>query len=353
MTIATIPARAVAVTAPVVTGVTSRTLLKAIDYTATPDVYLTETGREGWFVFRSGNYASLVTADTQEGIYIASDLVATSSGAWVRSYSGLPSVKWFGAKGDNSNADLTGLQAATDLCKTVFIPEGIYRTNNPWLLDDDTALYFESRGAEISSTSSSAIIRARGHTTSRNFHITIYSGRIRGSGTSGPVGLQFRSASMVKVYGTQITQCNVGIENGGSGALGAFYNEYFGVDITTVTTGIRNGTFGNEIKVFGGRVTDCVVGTDDDDNSGVLYDGLAVETFTGFGGRVSNSGAVADKIRHTNCRFENPSTSGDYASAIALRWAATSQNCRARDNQIITVATGVSDGGTANQSSGN
>jgi hypothetical protein len=63
-----------------------------------------------------------------------------------RSYSGPANVKWFGAKGDNSNADLANLQAAADLCDFVF-PNGTYKTDDAWLLDDCATLHFESRQA--------------------------------------------------------------------------------------------------------------------------------------------------------------------------------------------------------------
>lgn len=323
----------------------SRTALKTLNTATITAAYLREPGREGQFVWTAGDFSAKIAADTQEGIYIKANAIAATAGAWVRAYSGPANVKWFGAKGDNSNADLPALQAATDLVDAVFIPDGRYRTNGPWLLDDYATLHFESRQAEINSSSTTAIIRPRGHTTSRNFRITIFSGTLRGTGISGPVGLQLRSASMVKVYGTEIVYCTVGVENGGAGSQGAYYNDFFGVDILTVNTGYRNGTLGNEIHVFGGRVNDCLVGTDDDDNSGVLYDGVAIEAFTNYGHRLSNVAACVN-VRSFGCRFENPSGNPAYASAIGVRILTGSQDTSIVFPGFTTVdgtSTGVND----------
>ena len=46
--------------------VVDRTALKAIDTTWITEALLTEAGREGLFVWKSGNYAALITADTLE-----------------------------------------------------------------------------------------------------------------------------------------------------------------------------------------------------------------------------------------------------------------------------------------------
>jgi hypothetical protein len=154
---------------------------------------------------------------------------------------------------------------------------------------------------------------------------------------------------MTKVFGTFITYCSTAVVNGGTGAQGAFYNDFFGVDITTVITGYANGTLGNEIHVYGGRVSDTVVGTDDDDNSGVLYSGLALETFTHSGHRLANSGVACAAIRSMGCRFENPSTGGAYASAVAVRISATAQDTSVYAPEILVVATGISDGGIRTQ----
>ena len=97
-------------------AVADRTALKALSTSQYQSALLTESGRAGTFVFRSGNYSTQITADTLEGIYVKATDTTSSAGSWVRVYTGPANVKWFGAMGDNSAADLTSLQAATDLC---------------------------------------------------------------------------------------------------------------------------------------------------------------------------------------------------------------------------------------------
>ena len=108
--------------------------LKALDTSTTSAAYLKQSGREGTFIWRAGDYSTLVAADTQEGIYVKADAIAATSGAWVRVTGPDLSlnVKWFGASTSASAADNTlAIQAAVDLCSLsgggiVFIPSGTY-----------------------------------------------------------------------------------------------------------------------------------------------------------------------------------------------------------------------------------
>lgn len=94
--------------------VATRTALKALGAQAGNTIYLTETGREGTFVFRSGDYSSEVTNDPEEGVYIKADDTAASSGAWVRQYVGFPDAGWWGVARDGSTDDTDAMQAAID-----------------------------------------------------------------------------------------------------------------------------------------------------------------------------------------------------------------------------------------------
>lgn len=67
-----------------VVPVDDRAALKALDTSQVEAVYLKEAGREGVFVWRTGDYSTQVAADTLEGIYIKADGVAATVGAWVR-----------------------------------------------------------------------------------------------------------------------------------------------------------------------------------------------------------------------------------------------------------------------------
>lgn len=95
---------------------TSRTILKALTTATTKIAVLTETGRDGVFHFKAGDYSTHITADTEEGVYIKADDTAAASGAWVRVREPrVVDVAWFGAlpaAADNT----TAIQAAIDFC---------------------------------------------------------------------------------------------------------------------------------------------------------------------------------------------------------------------------------------------
>lgn len=115
--------------------VATRTALKALDTTKYTTAVLMESGREGAWVWTSGDYAARITADTTEAFYVKADAIATTAGAWVRAYGGHASVKWFGAKGDGSTDDTTALQAALDSNMVCIMPPGRYRITTALLID--------------------------------------------------------------------------------------------------------------------------------------------------------------------------------------------------------------------------
>lgn len=127
--------------------VTTRTALKAIDTTAITTAILVEgvprtSGRFGVFKWQTGNFSSRITADTQEGIYIKADAIASSAGAWVRQYDGPVNVMWFGASRDNSGVDShAAIQGAIDL---------IEATEPQAALRYGTKLYFPAGQYEVS-----------------------------------------------------------------------------------------------------------------------------------------------------------------------------------------------------------
>jgi hypothetical protein len=95
------------------TGVATRAAL-ASSTTTVGSRYLRESGREGAFVWSSSNLSTLVTADTQQGIYVApSSDTSGASGAWVRKFTGDVNPEWFGiVRGDASGANGTANSAA-------------------------------------------------------------------------------------------------------------------------------------------------------------------------------------------------------------------------------------------------
>jgi hypothetical protein len=97
---------------------TSRTALKALDTTIVTSALLTEVGREGVFVWKAGDYSARVTADTQEGVYVKANAIASSAGAWVRVYSRL-TVEYFGASTSaTATANTTAIQAAVNFAQS-------------------------------------------------------------------------------------------------------------------------------------------------------------------------------------------------------------------------------------------
>ena len=72
----------------------TRTALAAVTGMVTgTSRYLTEAGRDGLFVFDASNLSAKITADPNQGVYVAPASAPTgASGAWVRKFSGAPAV---------------------------------------------------------------------------------------------------------------------------------------------------------------------------------------------------------------------------------------------------------------------
>lgn len=93
--------------------VATRTALKAIDTTKDTTAILTESGREGTFIWRSGDYSTQIAADTLEGLYVKATAIASTAGSWVRQRDDLGvNITWFGALCDNSTDDAAAINSA-------------------------------------------------------------------------------------------------------------------------------------------------------------------------------------------------------------------------------------------------
>ena len=116
-----------AAAAPVTPAVAaSRAALAGVGSQQLPAL-LTESGREGLFVFDAANCSVEVAADPQQAIYIAAAGDPTgASGAWVRRFDGAKSARWFGAKGDGTTDDHAALQAWLDAGGELHLPAGEY-----------------------------------------------------------------------------------------------------------------------------------------------------------------------------------------------------------------------------------
>lgn len=84
-------------------------------------VILTQSGREGLFVFNNSDLSTFVAADTVEGIYIAPDSDPDgSSGAWVRRFDGPINPLWFGIiEGNSAGANGAANSTAFDVLLAV------------------------------------------------------------------------------------------------------------------------------------------------------------------------------------------------------------------------------------------
>lgn len=254
-------------------------------------------------------------------------------------------IRRFGASASASAATNTAaIQAAIDSGRQVFTPNGEFAFVAPINLLDNTDLLFESRAAQwIANGATGPLLQGKNPTTERRFNIRIQGGKISNTTrtAAGAIGLDLKSVSMCKVFGTWFQEVETGIANGGTGSQGAFYNDFFGVDISGVKTGISNGSLGNDNHFFGGRVNDMEVGTRDNDCSGNSYHGVAIETFT-VAGHLNSDTAAATNTKYVTSRIENQ-PGGIYASAVGIDIRALAQVCMYLFPQFTTVATDVID----------
>ncbi|WP_028003187.1 tail fiber domain-containing protein [Sinorhizobium meliloti] len=117
----------------------TRAALKAINTVTHTAAYLREAGREGQFIWKTGDYSARIAADPLEGIYIKADAIAATAGAWVRQGGWALQggyAEWFGAVADYNEADGSGtdndaaINAALSLLPRVYLAGGYYRIAN-------------------------------------------------------------------------------------------------------------------------------------------------------------------------------------------------------------------------------
>jgi len=117
--------------------------VKAVVTSRYKTAFLYEEGKVGTWAWRTGDYSTLVTADTAGGMYLAADGISPSVGAWVRILGDDQFVRpeWFGAKGDGVSNDTVALQLALDLGVRVQLSAATYLTTAP--------IYMRRTGATI------------------------------------------------------------------------------------------------------------------------------------------------------------------------------------------------------------
>lgn len=117
-----------------VENVVDRAALAAIAAPQGKVAFLMEAGREGVFEFELGNYTARVAGDSLQGLYVASNSVPSSTGAWVRVWdkvTGHP--EWFGARtGDGSFDNRPALDACVAACPVTQLAAADYWLHGRW-----------------------------------------------------------------------------------------------------------------------------------------------------------------------------------------------------------------------------
>lgn len=89
----------------------TRLELKALPTSTITSAYLKEPGREGQFIWKTGDFSARIAADPQGAVYLKADAVAGTAGAWVRAVFTPLDPRWFGAVGDGVINDAAAIQA--------------------------------------------------------------------------------------------------------------------------------------------------------------------------------------------------------------------------------------------------
>lgn len=87
-------------------NVADRTALKALNTAVTTLAFLGEPGRDGAFKWTTGDFSTQITADTQEGVYVKANSIASTAGAWVRAFERLMATSWFSTTEQNAIGEI-------------------------------------------------------------------------------------------------------------------------------------------------------------------------------------------------------------------------------------------------------
>jgi hypothetical protein len=140
-----------------------RTALKALDTTKDKVAIVADSvGNASVWYWRTGDYSSLITADTVEGAYVKATAIASSAGAWVKGHLGSLTVEAFGAVGDGSTDDSTAFSKMLAVLGYIKLsPGGSYVAKD---ISISTLQYIYGQGAFVKAASgASYIFRATGY----------------------------------------------------------------------------------------------------------------------------------------------------------------------------------------------
>lgn len=304
----------------------TRTEMKAANDPASLEIaFLGEGGRSGQFVWLVGDYSDQSAADSEEGVFIASDTVAATIGVWARVYSGVLDVKWFGAVGDGTTDNIAAFEGARDLSieltAAVYIPEGAYRITDTWywgILADYMRVTGDGNFKSIIycdfSTSRPGIVVG---------DASVYSGygcTLRDFGVYNTNNMA-TAINVVRVGGTKILDC---VCNGGTagivmaGSFGAIIERNIVINATVLGYSLGTGS-GNNALVQANAAYNCVIGMNIDaaDNIHLTNNEFADNTSGGL--FLTNVKALAATGNYIERNGVNLYMGGGGNQAIAFR----------------------------------
>lgn len=228
----------------------NRTILAALA-TSLP-AYLREAGREGMFVFDSSNLSAKVTADPNQGVYVAPSATPSgASGAWVRKFSGPLNVKWFGATGDGTTNDSAAILATIAVSKAlkttgygygfggppVYLPTGVYNCVSTTISWDHPLHFYGDYGS--GPTGGGTVLKWSSNVTGLRV--------VGDDSTGGGVGSIVRNVLLKGAYTTVESEAH-GIDVDAKCTIRDVYIEYFAGDgINLDSTGVNTNQNDSEI----------------------------------------------------------------------------------------------------------
>lgn len=218
--------------------------------------YAANDGGGGKFTWDSANTQSdnggTIVAKTSGGV-----------GRWLRIYSGVLNIRWFGARGSNSVEDTAAFSLATqhiasnNLRRTIYVPDGNYTLNSPINLSRGISLRLENKAfirAATGFTGSALIVVDITSFGPDYLNDSIEGGNLNGNFKTAGIAVKLhRSLSIRNIH---IDQCiGFGIQIGDAGSAAACY----GVTIENIV--VRLGVMvspQNSVGLHFKRVTDSI-----------------------------------------------------------------------------------------------
>ena len=113
--------------------------------------YVTEIGRAGPFIWRSGNFIGAIAADPRKGLYVASSTTMPSIGCWVRDWDGIGGrPEWFGAIANDPAIDnRAALSACFALCPVTQLGAADYYIHGTLIFDRSNKAFVGVPGAPV------------------------------------------------------------------------------------------------------------------------------------------------------------------------------------------------------------